>query len=84
MIVETIEAKGMYAPKTNSNNYFVYLNNSTKVLAHNYAHLQNPTQYELFVDIIYKTWNMFDSAIYEKQIHPVFVWLSKKFTFLLK
>ena len=40
--VRQLKEKGMYAPKTESGNYFVYVSEEKKVLAHNYAHLRNP------------------------------------------
>ena len=44
---QTVKKQGAYAPKTKSNNYFIYLHGRTneKILAHNFAHIRNPRFY---------------------------------------
>ena len=53
--------KGKYAPKTRSNNYFVFAGEE-RVLAHCFAHIRNPERYEGVVDAIAGAWEMFGSV----------------------
>jgi hypothetical protein len=78
-----IQATGKYAPKTESNNYFVYLqgNSEEKVLAHCFAHIRNPQNYEFIVSTIESTWELlFDTS--SDLIHPSYSWMQTHFALL--
>ena len=61
--VEGTQSTGMFAPKTKTNNYFVYLNDSSeKVLAHCFAEVRNPERFELPVALIESVWDFFGES----------------------
>ena len=62
--MQKVRRQGFYAPKTKSNNYFIFLRGSyeEKVLAHNYAHVRNPHYYDDIVDTIEAIWNFVDPS----------------------
>ena len=82
--ISKISFMGKFSPKTKANNFFVYLNDSTneKVLAHCFAHIRNPTLYEVPVDMIESVWNYFIAKESIKKVHPSHEWMRQTFTFL--
>lgn len=84
--------KGLYAPLTESNNYYIFQVNPTgkviineKVLAHCYAQIRNPTLYEPIIDVaiaFYET--SYGKPSEELIIHPVAKWFAGNFKFLLE
>ena len=78
--VDRTVKKGLYAPKTKTNNYFVYLNGSEgkKVLAHCFAQIRSPQNYELLVELIESAWNLVASS--EEDVHPSYKWMQETFT----
>lgn len=81
--VETVHSQGLYSPKTVTNNYFVYLNgdSSQKVLAHCFAHIRNPQNYEIAVEAIELMWDLFGEEV-TTDVHPSYDWMREIFSFL--
>lgn len=80
--IEVTQAAGKFAPKTETNNFFVYLENSSekKVLAHCFAEVRDPQRFEIPVKIIESVWNWFEDS--ENDVHPSYIWMHQTFTFL--
>lgn len=81
--IETVSSVGKFAPKTEANNYFVFVEGSQtdKVLAHCFAHIRNPVRYEPIVEFIESTWNLFSDGS-EELIHPSYTWMHNTMTIL--
>ena len=81
--VEKVRSKGVYAPRTETMNYFIYLEGgeqgSQKVLAHAFAHIRNPESYEFVVDVIEQAWNMFSPDASKQLVHPSVSWMKETF-----
>ena len=84
--IEKVRSKGVYAPRTETMNYFVYLEGgeekTVKVLAHAFAHLRNPESFELVVDVVEKAWNVFSPEASKEKVHPSVNWMQETFKFL--
>jgi len=83
--VQKVRSLGVYAPRTETMNYFIYLEGgqeSVKVLAHAFAHIRNPQSFEFVVDSIEKAWNMFSPEASKEMIHPSVNWMQETFKFL--
>lgn len=81
--LKTTQNIGLYAPKTNTNNYFVVLEDGqTKVLAHCFAHIRNPQNYELAVSAIQSLWDLLITTNPQEQVHPSYPWMQNTFAFL--
>ena len=80
--VEKIKAKGLYAPKTESNNYYVFIDgtDADMMLAHCFAHIRNPTFYEGMFSLVESTWNLFDPSAVSHDVHPSYTWMQEKLT----
>ena len=80
--VRQVKASGMYSPRTESSNYFVYLNGSEdkKALAHNFAHVRNPQFWEPIFDSIEAVWDMFDNEAKHAEKHPSHAWMQETFS----
>ena len=81
---EHLTVKGLYSPKTTSNNFFVFLHGSqeTKVIAHCFTHIRNPVFYEPIVGAIETVWNWVDPSALTQTVHPSHAWMHKTFTIL--
>ena len=54
----SITKEGIYAPLTESSNFYIHLGNNEKTLAHSYAYLPNPEFYEPMVNLIIGGWEL--------------------------
>jgi hypothetical protein len=82
--VSKVNAHGLFAPKTTSNNFFVLLEDSVngeKALAHCYAHIRNPELYETPFAVIESLWDFF-GAESSSDVHPSFSWMQETFQIL--
>ena len=80
--ISTAEGLGKYAPKTELNNYFVFVEDTlgSRVLAHSFAHIRNPERYEFIVDSIQNAWDMLYPS--QETVHPSYQWMQNTFSFL--
>ena len=71
----------MFAPRTKTNNYFIFKENSEeKILAHCYAHIENPTLYEPIVDGIINVYEAVYGVPDETvTMHPAIAWMKESF-----
>jgi hypothetical protein len=72
-----VTASGVYAPKTNSNNFFVLLEeseNGEKALAHCFAHIRNPELFEAPFAVVESLWDFFGGEG-EGDVHPSYSWM---------
>lgn len=79
--------KGMYAPMTYNNNYFVFTSigdKGVKILAHDFANIRYPESYEPLGNIIFSFYEYFAGKQEQTGIHPAASWLMKKFDFLIE
>ena len=81
--INTQTKQGMYAPKTRSGNYYIMLNFEAHILAHNYAHIKDPVNYETMVDFMFNTYEyLYGKPADIDEAHPVANWMTTKFSFI--
>lgn len=57
--IGTKKEAGVYAPFTNSGNFFVKVSDSSRTLAHCFAYIDDPEFYEPFVSTIFSLWELY-------------------------
>ena len=81
--IEEIEQRGMYAPLTESGNYYILTSEEEKILAHNFANVRRPELHEPGMKYAIKLWDWVYGESKE-EIHPVAEWLMTTFSFILE
>ena len=80
--VKNVTETGIYAPLTQTSNFYIMVGESERTLAHSYAYIQNPEFYEPFVNFILAGWGILYTHN-DNDIHPAAKWMQKVFSFLL-
>lgn len=74
---------GIYAPLTQSSNFYIKVGQNHKTLAHSYAYIQNPQFYEPFCNMIFTVWETLYGKPTSSEVHPAADWMKNTFYFLL-